>query len=179
MTVINYRSELKQCDNKQHVVINKPNVNVITLTPVNIIERTSYFSNKIIYLTCIFQTETRDEKIKIISKLLDCLDEHSDIVFNNYTNYICFISKLKQKLFEFKEHKELKYKCENFIDTYFNEDCRAFTLKNKKCGNKISLDVSKDFCKAHDKKYVSKIIKIINRVLPLDISRLCANYLFH
>ena len=85
----------------------------------------------------------------------------------------------KQKLLEFKEHKELKYKCENFIDTYFNEDCRAFTLKNKKCGNKISLDVSKDFCKAHDKKYVSKIIKIINRVLPLDISRLCANYLFH
>ena len=145
----------------------------------NIIDRKSYLTNKIIILTFLFKNKPRDDKIKIVSEILDCLTENSDIIFNNYKDYICFIVILKKKLFELKKHKELKYKCENFIDIYYNKQCRAFTLKNERCGNKISRNVSKDFCKTHNIKYISKIVNIINKELPIDIARLCTNPLFY
>lgn len=136
------------------------------------------FEEKILPLIQAFEDAKKPEQITILLEILKHLDNYSDILFSPYSRYGKLVKKLKRKLIEFREEKELSQQCQYLLDKYYDEYCRAFTLKHRRCGNKISPDKSDQFCGAHYQKYVPKVLNLVMNELSQDTAGMCVSYVF-
>jgi len=136
------------------------------------------FEQKILPLINNFNDLSKPDQIKFLLEIFKYLDEYSDILFSPYSRYGKLVVTLKKKILEFREHEELAYQCQYLLDKYYDEYCKAFTLKHKRCGNKISLDKSDQFCGTHYQKYVPKVISLVMNELSQDTAGMCVSYVF-
>ena len=67
-------------------------------------------------------TKEKSNKIPIILKMLDVIEEYEDIIFDNpATTFIKFVHTLKEKLIEYLDTKELKTRCQELLDRYYDD----------------------------------------------------------
>ena len=102
-------------------------------------------------------------RVQIILHIIQLLNEYSELIYkNNYDKYINFAKAIKIKLVELKKTKELKVPCNNFLNKYYPENnnnnnnkykyvCKAYTLCNRRCKNKININISNNLCSIHNK----------------------------
>lgn len=142
-------------------------------------EKKFEFEKQILPLLQRFHTEDKPERIKTAYEVLTVVDKYSNIIFSPYSSYNTqFVDTIKNKLMEFKNIPILETKCRYMLDKYYDEYCKAFTLKHRRCGNKISYNKSKYFCGTHHQKYVPKVLGLVKTELSTDVAKMCVEYVF-
>jgi hypothetical protein len=136
------------------------------------------FEENILPLIAKFEVAKKPDKILILLEFFEHLDNYSDILFSPYSQYTSLVKTLKRKLVELGQEKELSRQCQYLLDKYYDEYCRAFTLKHRRCRNKISFDKSDHFCGAHYQKYVPKVMRLVMNELSQDTAGMCVSCVF-
>ena len=136
------------------------------------------FESKLLPILQNFQNKSRVDKINDFYQVLQYIEEYSDIIFTPFGTYNDFIIDIKKKVIEFRKEEKIQNICNLILDKYYNEYCKAYTLKHIRCGNRISKDISYNFCRAHCKKYMEKIMKLVMNKLSYDTAGICVNQLY-
>jgi len=122
----------------------------------------------------------RKNKADFVLKIIDLLEEHSQMIFypKNISDWFKFRITVKNKFKELLVEKEVKEECQKFLDKYFDERCRAYTRWGIRCKNRAKKEVSKNFCGVHHKKFVPKLFSIIETELAHVEAQICVSLLF-
>lgn len=136
------------------------------------------FESKLLPVVQNFHNKSRADKIIDLHKIFQYIEEYSDIIFTPLGTYNNFVNEIKKKLIEFRKEENIKNICNSILDKYYNEYCKAYTLKHRRCGNRISKDKSEHFCGAHHKKYIPKIMNLVMNELSQDTAGMCVNQLY-
>jgi hypothetical protein len=145
---------------------------------INSKDRQSEFESKLLSILKKNQNKSRVDKINYLHQVLKYIEEYADIIFTPLGIYNDFIIEIKKKVIEFRKEEKIKNICNLILDKYYNEYCKAYTLKHIRCGNRISKDISYHFCGAHCKKYMEKIMKLVMNKLSQDTASICVNQLY-
>ena len=125
-----------------------------------------------------YEFSSRDEKAKNILNIIDVLNEYSHVWKNsNNTSLIRLSNTIKDKFTEFSKEKEVQNECASFLLEHFDDKCKAYTRWGIRCKNNVHPDVKGNFCKVHVNFY-PKIISILGRVIPTEISHKCAKLVY-
>ncbi len=67
-------------------------------------------------------TKEKSNKIPIILKMFDVIEEYEDIIFDKLaTTFIKFVNTLKKKLIEYSNEERLETRCQELLDRYYDD----------------------------------------------------------
>ena len=119
----------------------------------------------------------KEEKVQIVFKIFDVIEEYSHIVFSGVPKWSNFAFTVRVKLQEFLKEDLVKNRCLEMLNMYFDEKCQAYTKWGVRCKYRIKNGKSDKFCGVHI-KFPLKITNILSVVLPTKCAKMCINMVF-
>ncbi len=102
-------------------------------------------------------TRGRLNKIPIVLELFDTIEEYSDIIFDK--SFVKFAKVIKQKLLTFEEEEpEIKVRCRELLNKYYNDDNEEGELDDNEEEEKIVEDKQTVLFNKDNKTYVFELI---------------------